>query len=118
MRLLPLTLLVVCCSASAEWVKIAEKDSNVFFVDFETLRIDGNIRKILALVNLGDGYSMTGYEEHDCANDRLRTVHVNFHTEHFGGGVNVGAYVNPIDPWRQVSSMSAEETAHISICKK
>jgi hypothetical protein len=118
MRLLPLILLVVCCFASAEWVKIAEKDSNVFFVDFSTLRIDGNVRKILALVNLGNGYSMTGYEEHDCENDRLRTVQVSLNTQHFGGGVTADTYVNPIDPWRKVSSTSAEETAHISICKK
>ena len=43
------TLLLVACRASAEWVKFAEIEQTVFYLDPATIQRNGNLRRVWQL---------------------------------------------------------------------
>ena len=66
--------------AWAGWVYLSKDvKGNVFYLDFETLRKDGNLRRIWQMVELADGDKLkwvsTRYRnEYDCKNETRRML--------------------------------------------
>ncbi len=119
-KLLPLFLLSVCCSASAEWTKYAVTNSgDELFINFQTIKIRGNSISVWVLINdATDGTSTKGYHEHDCKNDRFRVVQFIGFSGHFGKGkIIFNGSLNESEPWRQIDPESNVMVAHRIICK-
>lgn len=91
MRLLPLMLLVVCCSVRAEWVFVDKTDRADHYVDLEAGQRRGDFVEAWQLTNLfspdGDGTrSRRGLEQHDCKNRKWRLLHLSMHLELWAKG--------------------------------
>ena len=73
MRLLPILIMMVCCSASAEWLLFSKADNgDKHYVDLTKMQTNKHLVSILSLVN----FSQTGsdgllsnqiHEEFDCS---------------------------------------------------
>jgi hypothetical protein len=79
MRLLPLMLLVVCCSASADWMKLGESAAGESFYDFSTLQRHGRMARIWSMQTfkekLTDGaYCVQNLREDDCTEHKWRFI--------------------------------------------
>jgi len=123
MRLIPLMLLVVCCSASAEWKKVGEADDIYFYVDFDTILRQGNIRRFWALRNNSvadkdDVLSLRLFEEHDCKGRRFRFLDITAHSEQWAGGRILYNFPNIDDPWTRIPPETAAATKHKLVCGK
>jgi hypothetical protein len=125
MRLLPLMLLVVCCSASAEWVKVTDSDEANFYIDFSTVRWQGRIVEFWALRNYfaanEDGVvSMRGYEQHDCKNKMYRVLELSFHSSAWADGKVIAnhSYENKPNPWQRIPPQTVSDDIHKYACKK
>ncbi len=92
MRLLPILLMVVCCSASAEWLLFSKADNgDKHYVDLSKMQTNKHLVRILSLVNFSqtgsDGlFSNRIHEEFDCSKERVRTLSLSGHAEHFASG--------------------------------
>ncbi len=70
--------LFLCIPVFADWHYIATENesNNEFFLDFETLRKDGNLRRIWQVVNLGTSeygwLSIRSMMEFDCKNETVQ----------------------------------------------
>jgi hypothetical protein len=123
MRLLPLMLLVVCFSASADWKKIKEMDETSFYVDFDTVVRQGNIRQFWSLRNSSvadkDGVlSLRMFEEHDCKGRRFRFLDITAHSELWAGGRILYNFSNIDDPWTRIPPDTVAADKHKVICAK
>ena len=92
MRLLPILLMVVCCSASAEWLLFSKADNgDKHYVDLTKMQTNKHLVSILSLVNFSqigsDGlFSNQIHEEFDCSKERVRALSLSGHSEHFARG--------------------------------
>ncbi len=92
MRLLPILLMVVCSSTSAEWLLFSKADNgDKHYVDLTKMQTNKHLVSILSLVN----FSQTGsdgllsnqiHEEFDCSKERVRALSLSGHSEHFARG--------------------------------
>jgi hypothetical protein len=94
MKKLFLTIaLFLCLPVMADWKYItteSESESD-FFLDFETLRKDGNVRRIWQLVNVKPGHksgwgSIRSRVEFDCKNETSQGFSTMAFSEKFTGG--------------------------------
>jgi hypothetical protein len=123
MRLLPLMLLVVCCSVRAEWVFISGSDYGAAYVDSEIIRGRGRIRSAWHLHNLAsrdpdDGaFSQRSFYEHDCEERKFRTIEISAHSEKWAGGATLSS--NPGNGrWKPIPPQTVGETIHNFVCSK
>ena len=85
--------LVISFPVLADWKYIATENESEseFFLDFETLRKDGNLRRIWQLVNLkaddkyGSG-SMRSRMEFDCKNETIQGLSLIVFADKFANG--------------------------------
>ena len=94
MRLLPLTLLVVCCYAHAEWQSfVIQTDGKHLFADWGTVEKIGVTKRIWVLENYAEAenrlLSTTTLIEIHCREKKVRPLQQYWHTEHFGEGENI-----------------------------
>jgi hypothetical protein len=91
-KTLLLALMLVTGSVWAEWVMVSvsvtEQD---FYIDKDTIRKDGNLRKVWSVNNLKQrdkygGMSYRGRDEFDCKSERKRTLSVSLHSEPMADG--------------------------------
>jgi len=123
MRLLPLMLLVVCCSVRAEWVLVTMNDEAAHYLDPGTLRGKGRIRQIWTLVNMNnrdpdDGaLSFTTFKDHDCEERKSRTLQINNYSEKWAGGKVL--FTGPGDGrWKPIAPRTVGEAIHNFVCSK
>lgn len=94
MRLLPLMLLVVCCSASAEWVLVGMSEEALHYVNTETISGRGRIRKVWIVVNLlsqnpeqfNGASSIRVFQEHECKERMSRIIDESYHSKEWADG--------------------------------
>lgn len=116
-------LLVVCCSASAEWVLVSMSDEASHYLDPGTLRGKGRIRKIWNLINLSnrdtqDGaFSIMVFEEYDCEEEKSRTLHINNYSEVWANGKTLSTH--PGDGrWKPIAPQTVAASIHNFVCAK
>ncbi len=101
MRLLPIFLLLVSCSASAEWLLFSKADNgDKHYVDLSKMQTNKHLVRILSLVNFSqtgsDGlFSNRIHEEFDCSKERVRTLSLSGHAEHFASGKVLHNHTTP-----------------------
>ena len=85
-------LLVASTAASADWVSIGSDGEHIYYLDFSTLKIKGNIRKIWNLVDIpspppGDKTRSTQiYWSFDCDNDQSSVTFMQNYDGRMGTG--------------------------------
>ncbi len=121
MRLLPLMLLVICCSVSAEWVKSAEGSRTTVFIDPTSVKNNGNLKRIWSLQDYNEKgdegeQSVSGYEEHDCRESRYRFLSITS----FRGSMGTGGVIKTesgVSNWRFIRPDSLAANHHNWLCK-
>jgi hypothetical protein len=122
MRLLPLMLLVVCCSASAEWIFISETETLERFIDIETLTKQGAKREFWILSNFksNDGSrtrSGLSFFEMDCKKRIARKKQNNTYAGLWASG-EILIDDNNVTEWEHIAPGTTGERMLKYVCSK
>jgi len=122
MRLLPILLMMVCCSASADWLLFSKADNgDKHYVDLTKMQTNKHLVSILSLVN----FSQTGtdgllsnqiHEEFDCSKERVRALSLSGHSEHFARGRVLHSHNTPGD-WTHIPPETALSERFLIACR-
>ena len=122
MRLLPILLLVVCCSASAEWLLFSKADNgDKHYVDVSKMQTNKHLVSILSLINFNQTdsaglFSNQAHEEFDCSKERVRTLSSSGHSEHFARGKILHRHDTPGD-WTHIPPETALSERFLIACR-
>lgn len=121
MRLLPLMLLVVCCSASAEWLPFLKLvDGKQLFVDWATLQKNKEMRRIWVLENQAESddrlQSTTTFVEINCSEKKFKVLQQYWYAEQMGRGKNITPEFEKLD-WSFPAPGTGMYIILISVCK-
>ena len=122
MRLLPILLMVVCCSASAEWLLFSKADNgDKNYVDLSKMQTNKHLVRILSLVNFSqadsDGlFSKQIHEEFDCSKERVRALSLSGHSEPFARGRVLHSHNTPGD-WTRIPPETALFERFLIACR-
>ena len=117
-----LLLLITAAPAWAEWVRLSQTDGTVLYVDFTTLRANGDTRRVWTLQDLkqresNGEMSMRGLHEYDCQQERWRTLQISAHSEPMARGKTLWTYSSP-SKWEYIPPGTPAETILEIICGK
>jgi hypothetical protein len=84
-------LMLISCSAWAEWLLLSETTWSKVYVDLDTIKKDGNISSVWAVNDFysrnKDGELSSRNRVHiDCKNERYRATSFSSHSENMAGG--------------------------------
>lgn len=101
-----LLLLIAVDPAWAKWVKGAETDDAVIYLDAARIRKDGDLRRVWRLQDLkqrdSDGVlSRRGLQEFDCKGKRFRVLSGTGHEGSMGTGRTLRSFDSPTD-WADI----------------
>lgn len=122
MKTLLLALLLVTGPAWAEWVKIDSGDLRDFYIDPQTIRIDGNLRRVWIIQNLKErdksgALSRRAREEYDCKQERYRVLSFSSQSESMAGGTALFELEEPLK-WRDIPPGSIGEAMLKIVCTR
>ena len=129
-KLIPLLLLVVSATASADWVKIhgTADASPEKFIDTDAIRQTGpmnTMRRVWEISNLSKAahntvLSIKSYVEYDCKDRRVRVLEESKFSEHWAQGENLTVAGNEIKSghWSAIGKGSVSETIFNRVCPK
>lgn len=122
MKLLPLMLLAVCCSASAEWTLVGSSSRAEMYADLETIEKKQGSVSVWILTNIFDdptSKSLASRVEYDCKQKRSRVLQEYRYSEHFMGGKNVSRDQTTIsDDWLFAAPGTVTMNIINTLCKK
>ena len=120
---LTLVMMLASAPAWAEWTRVGAADDFVTYLDMDTLRKDGAMRRIWELIDLKeknprDGeWSRVVYWEYDCKENRIKGLQASAYSERMGKGQAIRTTTTP-GPWSFTTPGTVGEiTSHI-ICAK
>lgn len=122
-KLLLVGLMLLAGSAWAEWVKDNESEEAQFFYDPDTIRKDGNMRRVWRLQNLKQRgqYSEMSRRmrmEYDCINERSRILADSFHSEPMAGGKTLHSDDADDIIWREIPPGTIAAAMLKIVCSK
>ena len=100
-------VMMLAGSAWAEWQEFTQSDTSVSYIDLETIRKDGNLRKIWLLLNYAekdtDGRVSTRMkQEFDCKEERRRALTISTHSEAMAGGKQLFSHTFDTPKWNEI----------------
>lgn len=109
-------------SAWAEWVKIDESDSGSIYIDPQTIRKDGNFRKVWHISDLRQRFktgelSRRSRLEFDCKNERFRYLSLSTHSERMAGGTTLTLEGEDLG-WTDIAPGTMRDTTLKTVCAK
>lgn len=114
-----------CGLAYAEWLKVATTIDNnsAFYVDSDSIRINGNLRTAWELVNesnpTNQGYkSIKANQEYNCKSNQLRMLYASTHSEMNGKGKTIKVTEGLPSPWQTLPEGSVAAYTRDYICNK
>lgn len=119
-------LKIVCASVAApdlaKWVKVAESDKSIRYIDPASIRKDGNLRKVWVIHdpkqrNEDGVMSRRGLEEYDCKEERRRTLSLSTHSDPMAGGLTLWSNDDP-GTWSATQPGSISESVLKIVCAK
>jgi len=123
MKYLLALLILIALPAWAGWTKVSESDDDAeVFLDYDTLRRDGNLRRIWQLYNLSpndkNGWgSVRSRVELDCKNETLKTLSYSVYSKHFTTGVVIHSK-DEEQPKRDIAPATISWTVLKEVCKR
>jgi hypothetical protein len=125
--LLIVTLFFISTSVMAEWtaLKWSHEDGGLtLFVDYTTIRKEGDIAKMLSLVDFKvvekdeiDLYSSRAQNEYDCKEKKIRQLYYSLYSDSMGKGKMEHANSEHLN-WLPVQPRSMEEAMWKVACSK
>lgn len=121
--------LIVACvmatsaaSAFAEWTHLGDASVGGFYVDFGTIRKDGDLRKVWSVLNfkqrdISGAMSAQFRTEFDCKDERKRMIAFSRHSEAMAFGVTLDSNPSP-EPWSAIPPESLSEETLKIVCAK
>jgi hypothetical protein len=123
-RCLLALVIFIAPPAWAGWtyVTTSEGDDARYFLDYETLRKDGNVRRIWQLVNLPsndkDGWgSVRSRIEYDCKNETSKLMSFTVFSENFSSGNQILSQDKEM-PRKDIPPGSVNWTLFKEVCKR
>lgn len=117
-------LALVAPPAWAEWVKVTvAKDGRAdYYIDPDSIRKDGNLRKVWQIINLKKRekaavMSWRSLHEFDCKEERIRLLAASSHSEPMAGGKTLWSHDDP-GKWDAKPPDSAVEIVLNFVCAK
>jgi len=116
-------LLVVAPAAWAGWEEIASRDGQALFIDHETIRKDGSLRRVwtmcsYAVANADGALSTKSLIEYDCAYRRYRVLTISTHEECMGEGKTLHVEAAPDPWWRDVVPDTVAAKVLYQVCAR
>lgn len=110
------TLMVVTTSAWAEWINIGENGEATIYIDKESIRKEGNLRKVwqfydLKIKNDKGAMSIRSRIEIDCKNERVRPMSFSAFSEAMLRGTLLAFDDLPDSRWRDAAPNTPAESA-------
>ena len=107
MKTLLLALLLVTGSAWADWVQVAEREDMVLYIDPETIRKDGDLRRVWQIQNLkqrdkNGEMSSRVRVEYDCKQERYKMLSLSTHSGPMAGGTSLYQSSSEDIKWRDI----------------
>ena len=121
-KLFLVVLMMLACSAWAEWVMYFEAKTITYFYDPATIRKDGNMRRVWVLYDLRERYkeaemSYRTQYEFDCKQERVRFLAASAHSEPMAGGKTLYSSGEE-NNWRAIAPGTIAETILKIVCAK
>jgi hypothetical protein len=121
-KLFLVCLMMLAGSAWANWVMYDTTDTNTFYYDPATIRKDGNMRQVWALLDWRkrdkDGVMSHRLRyEYDCKQERYRFLGISVHTEPMAGGKVLHAEGGSND-WAEIAPETVIEKLLKIVCAK
>jgi hypothetical protein len=99
-------LMLISCSAWADWVQVADSSVSTYFVDRASIRKEGSFRKVWEIENYKKQekgvQSTRSRVEYDCKQERYKTLTISTHTELMAEGLALENESNANNPWRDI----------------
>ena len=116
--MLAVATLAFSASATAQWIQIGKTHDTVLFHALDTLRKDGNLRRVWEMQDFkadvfGDGVQSLRYQsEYDCMGGRLRVLYLQAFKSRLAAGEALNVPFNGRDwvpvPANSIASISLE----------
>ena len=123
-KTLLLALLLATSSAWAEWVQVAETESSNFYLDFKSVRKEGNLRTAWVLIDFraeqaGGGMSRQVRYEYDCKEVRFNILAFSLHSGSMAQGsvLSTKSYAKGSD-WNEIFPESSADAILKIVCRK
>lgn len=119
MRLLIIAALLLAVSpAWAEWVQVDRSEKFATYIDPSTIKKDGHLRRVWALVELStpdssEGRSRKHFMEYDCKEERVRVLQAIASRGPMGDGEVTGNTSRPSE-WSHIAPGMPAERMHSS----
>lgn len=122
-KLLLVCLMMLASSAWAEWQEFIQNDTSVSYIDLETIRKDGNLRKIWVLLNYAEKdingkMSARTRQEFDCKEERRRVLTISTHSEAMAGGKQLFSHTLDTPKWEEIPPNTNYMTLLKLVCAK
>jgi hypothetical protein len=120
--LLAALLLAMSLPAAAEWVMITKNDSVTYYLDPDTVRKNGNMRRVWVLNNLKQRHkdgemSRRSLREIDCKEEKSRILSLSTHSEPMVGGKTLVLENSPTE-WGFIPPNSTNAHVFEFVCSK
>jgi len=103
-RVMLVVLLLASGAASAGWVQMSSEGANsVMYVDPDTIKIDGQLRRVVEMHDLKvpdksrGNRSTAVLSEYDCKEGRIRLLQEEYFSGQMGTGERMGSMTEPTD---------------------
>jgi hypothetical protein len=123
-KLLIIFLLLTTSSTWAAWTLVSSNadSGDTFYIDVETIRKDGNLRKVWELMDLrqpsnGGAKSRRVRTEYDCKEERTRVLSLDVFSENMGKGKVLASFTE-IEKWADIPPGTVSENLLKAVCKK
>lgn len=123
-KLFLVCLMMLAGSAWAEWVLTLRNGDSIIYIDPETIRKDGNLRRVWTLIDYAqkstNGRASTRLRvEYDCKEERHRVLSLSTHSEAMAGGDQLVShtYAEPIK-WDDIPPQTGFVTILKIVCAK
>jgi hypothetical protein len=108
----------------AEWTKASAGEGIDFYIDLDTIRVDGSKRKVWQLMNFSTPQNLNGFEfssirirgEYDCKEDKSRVLAVTSFPKQFAGGIPIQTS-EEISNWKDLAPSSTGWDSLKMACK-
>lgn len=118
-------LTLVAAPAWAEWVKVGVANDGrfTFYIDPDSIRKDGNLRKVWEIQDRRqrdkDGVmSWRARSEYDCKEEQTRILALSKHSEPMAGGETLWSRHGDAGEWSDIPPGSIVESALKRVCAK
>jgi hypothetical protein len=121
-RVLLALLMLVACSARADWLQVSHTERATHYIEPSSLSMDGPFRRVWTLVDYWSRKrhvisSAKVYVEVDCARARLRTLEEIYFARALADGRPIGFTGGP-NSWQPIAPETAEDDLYRAVCGK